>query len=183
MDPKEQSSQGHSRFEWGLPQVMQRAGRLSALREISAQGHRTEKARGLRQPKIPGTLRTKTIMKTKLITTALATVLAITCAYSQDSMKTAPASDALLRPDRCAQQQDLQDTGFRAGQLDDSAREILPIRYPPNTEDYENTLYNEHHFFHPNDLRRYSLGKKNLKRSADGSFLPRRLLTPQVTEF
>lgn len=128
MDPKEQSSQGHSRFEWGLPQVMQRAGRLSALREISAQGHRTEKARGLRQPRIPGTLRTKTIMKTKLITTALATVLAITCAYSQDSMKTAPASDALLRPDRCAQQQDLQDTGFRAGQLDDSAREILPIR-------------------------------------------------------
>lgn len=33
------------------------------------------------------------------------------------------------------------------------------------------TLYNEHHFFHPNDLRRYSLGTKNkdLKRNADGS--------------
>lgn len=33
MDPKEQSSQGHSRFEWGLPQVMQRAGRHSATFE------------------------------------------------------------------------------------------------------------------------------------------------------
>jgi hypothetical protein len=33
------------------------------------------------------------------------------------------------------------------------------------------TLYNEHHFFHPNDLKRYSLGTKNstLKRNADGS--------------
>jgi hypothetical protein len=33
------------------------------------------------------------------------------------------------------------------------------------------TLYNEHHFFHPNDLKRYSLGtkNKNLKRNADGS--------------
>jgi hypothetical protein len=33
------------------------------------------------------------------------------------------------------------------------------------------TLYNEQHFFHPNDLKRYSLGTKNktLKRNADGS--------------
>jgi hypothetical protein len=33
------------------------------------------------------------------------------------------------------------------------------------------TLYNEHHFFHPNALQRYSLGTKNkdLKRNADGS--------------
>lgn len=33
------------------------------------------------------------------------------------------------------------------------------------------TLYNEHHFFHPNDLDRYSLGTKNttLRTHADGS--------------
>jgi hypothetical protein len=33
------------------------------------------------------------------------------------------------------------------------------------------TLYNEHHFFNPNDLKRYSLGTKNktLQRNADGS--------------
>lgn len=33
------------------------------------------------------------------------------------------------------------------------------------------TLYNEHHFFHPNDLKRYSLGTKNktLKFGGDGS--------------
>jgi hypothetical protein len=30
MDPKEQASIGHSRFEWGVPQVFQRAGRHSA---------------------------------------------------------------------------------------------------------------------------------------------------------
>jgi hypothetical protein len=32
-------------------------------------------------------------------------------------------------------------------------------------------MYNKHHFFHPNDLKRYSLGTKNktLKRNADGS--------------
>ena len=33
------------------------------------------------------------------------------------------------------------------------------------------TLYNEHHFFAPNELNRYSLGTKNthLRRDADGS--------------
>jgi hypothetical protein len=32
-------------------------------------------------------------------------------------------------------------------------------------------LYNDKHLFHPNDLKRYSLGtkNKNLKRNADGS--------------
>jgi arylsulfatase len=30
MDPKEQASSGHSRFEWGLPQVLQRAARHRA---------------------------------------------------------------------------------------------------------------------------------------------------------
>ena len=33
------------------------------------------------------------------------------------------------------------------------------------------TLHNDKHLFHPNDLKRYSLGtkNKNLKRNADGS--------------
>jgi hypothetical protein len=42
---------------------------------------------------------------------------------------------------------------------------------PPVNGFWSLTLYNEHHFFHPNDLKRYSLGTKNktLKRNADGS--------------
>lgn len=42
---------------------------------------------------------------------------------------------------------------------------------PPVEGFWSLTLYNEHHFFHPNDLKRYSLGTKNktLKRNADGS--------------
>jgi hypothetical protein len=40
-------------------------------------------------------------------------------------------------------------------------RPILLVAHP----------YNAEHFFHPNDLKRYSLGTKNksLKRNADGS--------------
>ena len=42
---------------------------------------------------------------------------------------------------------------------------------PPVKGFWSVTLYNEHHFFHPNDLKRYSLGTKNkdLKQNADGS--------------
>jgi hypothetical protein len=42
---------------------------------------------------------------------------------------------------------------------------------PPVHGFWSLTMYNEHHFFHPNDLKRYSLGtkNKNLKRNADGS--------------
>lgn len=42
---------------------------------------------------------------------------------------------------------------------------------PPVNGFWSLTLYNEEHFFHPNDLKRYSLGTKNksLKRNADGS--------------
>lgn len=50
------------------------------------------------------------------------------------------------------------------------------ITFPPGQEPpvegfWSLTLYNEHHFFHPNALKRYSLGTKNkaLKRGADGS--------------
>jgi hypothetical protein len=42
---------------------------------------------------------------------------------------------------------------------------------PPVNGFWSMTLYNEHHFFHPNELGRYSLGTKNkdLKFNADGS--------------
>ncbi|MBJ2127294.1 DUF1254 domain-containing protein [Flavobacterium sp. IB48] len=42
---------------------------------------------------------------------------------------------------------------------------------PPVEGFWSLTLYNDHHFFHPNSLKRYSLGTKNksLKRNADGS--------------
>ena len=42
---------------------------------------------------------------------------------------------------------------------------------PPVSGFWSMTLYNEHHFFHPNDLGRFSLGTKNkdLVRNDDGS--------------
>ena len=48
---------------------------------------------------------------------------------------------------------------FKAGEL------------PPVDGFWSLTMYNEHHFFHPNDLKRYSLGTKNksLKYGDDGS--------------
>jgi hypothetical protein len=48
---------------------------------------------------------------------------------------------------------------------------FAPGQEPPVSGFWSLTLYNEHHFFHPNALERYSLGtkSKNLKRNADGS--------------
>jgi hypothetical protein len=48
---------------------------------------------------------------------------------------------------------------------------FAPGQEPPVSGFWSLTLYNEHHFFHPNDLGRYSLGtkNKNLNRNADGS--------------
>ena len=42
---------------------------------------------------------------------------------------------------------------------------------PPVNGFWSLTLYNEHHFFHQNELKRFSLGtkSKDLKRNADGS--------------
>ena len=50
---------------------------------------------------------------------------------------------------------------------------FAPGQEPPVNGFWSLTLYNEQHFFHPNDLKRYSLGTKNktLKRNADGSFV------------
>lgn len=48
---------------------------------------------------------------------------------------------------------------------------FTPGQEPPVNGFWSLTLYNEHHFFNPDDLKRYSLGtkNKNLKRNADGS--------------
>ena len=48
---------------------------------------------------------------------------------------------------------------------------FAPGQEPPVNGFWSVTLYNDEHFFHPNDLKRYSLGTKNkdLKRNADGS--------------
>ena len=48
---------------------------------------------------------------------------------------------------------------------------FAPGQEPPVNGFWSLTLYNEHHFFHPNDIGRYSLGTKNkdLARNADGS--------------
>lgn len=61
-----------------------------------------------------------------------------------------------------------------AGQL--SGAKNYAITFPAGQEPPVNgfwslTLYNDKHLFHPNDLKRYSLGTKNktLKRNADGS--------------
>jgi hypothetical protein len=47
----------------------------------------------------------------------------------------------------------------------------LPGEEPPVSGFWSMTLYNNDHFFHPNALKRYSLGTKNenLRRGADGS--------------
>jgi len=44
-------------------------------------------------------------------------------------------------------------------------------KIPPVQGFWSLTLYNEHHFFAPNSLHRYSIGTKNkaLKKNADGS--------------
>ena len=48
---------------------------------------------------------------------------------------------------------------------------FAPGQEPPVSGFWSMTLYNNEHFFHPNDLNRYSLGtkNKNLKKGADGS--------------
>jgi len=48
---------------------------------------------------------------------------------------------------------------------------FAPGQEPPVNGFWSLTLYNEQHFFHPNDLKRYSLGtkNKNLKRNTDNS--------------
>ena len=48
---------------------------------------------------------------------------------------------------------------------------FAPGQEPPVSGFWSMTLYNDEHFFHPNGMKRYSLGtkNKNLKKGADGS--------------
>jgi hypothetical protein len=67
--------------------------------------------------------------------------------------------------------QDLDATG---GRLNGANRYVVTFpkgQTPPVHGFWSLTLYNEHHFFAPNDLKRYSLGTKNktLKQNSDGS--------------
>lgn len=67
--------------------------------------------------------------------------------------------------------QDLDEHGDR---LDGSMAYSVTFpadRLPPVRGFWSITLYNQHHFFHPNDLDRYSLGTKNkaLRYNTDGS--------------
>ena len=50
---------------------------------------------------------------------------------------------------------------------------FFPGEEPPVNGFWSLTLYNDKHLFHPNDLKRYSLGtkNKNLKLNADGSLM------------
>lgn len=67
--------------------------------------------------------------------------------------------------------QDLDSAGQRLNGSMKYAVTFPKGQLPPVRGFWSLTLYNEHHFFHPNDLKRYSLGTKNktLKPNDDGS--------------
>jgi hypothetical protein len=67
-----------------------------------------------------------------------------------------------------------QDMDAGGGRLNSANRYTVTFAkggLPPVRGFWSLTLYNEHHFFAPNDLKRYSTGTKNksLKYNADGS--------------
>lgn len=67
--------------------------------------------------------------------------------------------------------QDRDSSGARLNGAKRYAVTFAKGQLPPVKGFWSLTLYNQHHFFNPNDLRRYSLGTKNksLKYNADGS--------------
>jgi hypothetical protein len=67
--------------------------------------------------------------------------------------------------------QDLDEHGQRLDGSRSYSVTFRPGGLPPVRGFWSLTLYNEHHFFHPNELNRYSLGtkNKNLHHAADGS--------------
>jgi hypothetical protein len=67
--------------------------------------------------------------------------------------------------------QDLDENGERLAGSRSYSVTFPPNGLPPVRGFWSLTLYNEHHFFHPNELHRYSLGTKNktLHHAADGS--------------
>jgi hypothetical protein len=76
--------------------------------------------------------------------------------------------------------QDLDEHGERLDGSHSYAVTFPPNRLPPVRGFWSLTLYNEHHFFHPNELHRYSLGTKNenLHHAADGSLTLTASATP-----
>jgi hypothetical protein len=67
--------------------------------------------------------------------------------------------------------QDLDSSGVRLNGANRYQVTFAKAQTPPVNGFWSLTLYNEHHFFAPNELNRYSLGtkNKNLKYNADGS--------------
>jgi hypothetical protein len=67
--------------------------------------------------------------------------------------------------------QDLDSSGVRLNGKNSYTVTFAKGQVPPVKGFWSLTLYNEHHFFHPNELKRYSLGTKNktLQYGADGS--------------
>jgi hypothetical protein len=76
--------------------------------------------------------------------------------------------------------QDLDSRGERLHGSRSYAVTFPPHQLPPVRGFWSLTLYNEHHFFHPNPLNRYSLGTKNagLHHAADGSLTLTASATP-----
>jgi hypothetical protein len=76
--------------------------------------------------------------------------------------------------------QDLDADGERLNGSRSYAVTFPPNSLPPVRGFWSLTLYNEHHFFHPNELNRYSLGTKNtdLHHAADGSLTLTASATP-----
>ena len=76
--------------------------------------------------------------------------------------------------------QDLDEHGDRLDGSRSYALTFPPGALPPVRGFWSLTLYNEHHFFHPNELDRYSLGTKNkdLRPGADGSLTLTASATP-----
>jgi hypothetical protein len=76
--------------------------------------------------------------------------------------------------------QDLDAAGERLNGSRSYAVTFPPNGLPPVRGFWSLTLYNEHHFFHPNELNRYSLGTKNtdLHHAADGSLTLTASATP-----
>lgn len=67
--------------------------------------------------------------------------------------------------------QDLDSSGGRLNGKNSYTVTFAKGQVPPVKGFWSLTLYNEHHFFHPNDLKRFSLGTKNktLQTGPDGS--------------
>jgi hypothetical protein len=79
---------------------------------------------------------------------------------------------------------DLDEHGERLDGSRAYAVTFPPHRLPPVLGFWSLTLYNEHHFFHPNEFSRYSLGtkSKDLHHAADGSLTLTASATPPADD-